>query len=76
MISKTRLVLLCGSIYQHFNSFSYGYLFNLYFAVKNNGVQYRLNAKWCHLMWATLFIQKRFWIFCGSRIVCVLGLIS
>jgi len=27
-----------------------------FFVVRNNAVQYRSNVKWCHLIWATLYI--------------------
>jgi len=43
-----------GSIYHHFNFFANGYLFYLFFVVKENAVQYHLNVKWCHLIWAAL----------------------
>jgi len=31
--------------------FGMGYLFQLFFVVRNNAVQYRSNVKWCHLIW-------------------------
>jgi len=41
--------LLFGSIYPHFDFIENGYLFYLFFVVRNNAVQYRLTVKWCHL---------------------------
>jgi len=38
--------MLYGSSYQHFYSFGKGYLFNLFFVVRNNAVQYRTSVKW------------------------------
>jgi len=40
MANKIRLVLLFGSIYQHLTFFANGYLFYLFFVVKNSAVQY------------------------------------
>ena len=36
---------LFGSIFQYFIFFANGYLFNLYFIVRNNAVQYRSNIE-------------------------------
>jgi len=36
--------------------FAYGYLFYLFFVAKNIAVQYHLNVKCCHLIWAALTV--------------------
>jgi len=46
------------SLRQHgFLVFGKGYLFYLFFVVKNTAVQYSLNVKWCHLIWTILWIS-------------------
>jgi len=50
MINKIRLALMCGIIYPHFIFIANGYLFYVFFVVKNNAVQYRSNVTWCHLI--------------------------
>jgi len=46
MVKKIRLVLLFGSIYvyQHFAFLQNGYLYYLFFVVKNNAVPYPSNV--------------------------------
>jgi len=34
-----------------------GYLFYLFFVVKNNAVQYHSDVKWCPWIWTTLFVK-------------------
>jgi len=44
------LVLLYGSIYEHFYFLETATCINRFFVVvRNNAVQYRSNVKWCHL---------------------------
>jgi len=50
--SKQRLSGFAISYSQHF--FVNGYLFYLFYVVKSDAVQYRLNVKWCPLLWTTL----------------------
>jgi len=38
--------------------FGNGYLFNLFFVVKTNAVQYHSNVKWPHLIWAALLCLR------------------
>jgi len=33
-----------------------GYLFYLFFVVRNNAVQYRSNVKWWHSIWTTVIV--------------------
>jgi len=62
--TQIRMVLPKIDIYQHFTFFRNGYLFYLFFFVKNNAVQYCSNVKW-RPVWFGLFCFH--WFFEWNR---------